>query len=198
MVSSPTAVHESVLDAMKASLTFALATIPVPRQILRWAVKGNNYVQRESVRAIPNLTIKLHHGQVRQEIWLLECAFSQSDESVMKKLEAYVWDIPDLLVVGKILIQETSQYCSLGANAAKDLQSSELMMQAKFTSSSNEEKGFAQIVVDKHTWFDLASVELHVWVRQAGKSAINLKCPKGDGYASGVCCYVLNMLINGY
>ena len=132
MVSSPTAAHESVLDAMKASLTFALATIPVPRQILCWVVKGNNYVQQESVRAIPDLTIKLHHGQVGQEIWLLQCTFSRLDESVMKKLEAYVRDIPDLLVVGKILIQETSQYCSPGTNAAKDLQSSELMMQAKF------------------------------------------------------------------
>ena len=176
MVSSPTAVHESVLVAMNRSLTWTLVTIPVPVQTLLCTVMANNYFEGDLIHAIPDLTIKLHCDQVGQEIWLMESAFSQTDESVMKKLWGYVRDIPGLLVVGKILFQESAQYRRPGVNAAKNLQSSELMTQDEFTSCSHEDEGFVRVVVDNHTWFELASVELHVWVRQAGKPAIDLDC----------------------
>ena len=176
MVSSPTAVHESVLVAMNRTLTWTLVTIPVPFQTLSCTVMANNYFEGDSICAIPDLTIKLHRGRVGREIWLMESAFSQTDESVMKKLWGYVRDILGLLVVGKILFQESAQYRRPGVNAAKNLQSSELMTQDEFTSHSHEDEGFVRVVVDNHTWFELASVELHVWVRQAGKPAIDLDC----------------------
>jgi len=116
MVSSPTAVHESVLVAMNRSLTWTLVTIPVPVQTLLCTVMANNYFEGDSIHTIPDLTIKLHRDQVGREIWLMESAFSQTNESVMKKLRGYVRDIPGLLVVGKILFQESavSQSVDLG------------------------------------------------------------------------------------
>ena len=70
------------------------------------------------------------------------------------------------------------------------------MTQDEFTSHSHEHEGFARVVVDKHTWFELASMELHVWVRQAGKPAIDLDCLDGASYASGVCCCALDIPID--
>lgn len=36
----------------------------------------------------------------------MESAFSQSDRNVMDKLQAFIQDLPDLLVVGKIIVKQ--------------------------------------------------------------------------------------------
>ena len=41
--------------------------------------------------------------------------------------------------------------------------------------------------VDGFTWFSLSHVEIHLWVRSPGSSAINLDRLDGNSYASGVC-----------
>jgi len=47
----------------------------------------------------------------------MESAFSQSDCDVMQKLNTYIRDLPDLLVIRKILVKQT-KYCSLGLKAS--------------------------------------------------------------------------------
>ncbi|KAL4080794.1 hypothetical protein J3A83DRAFT_4202492 [Scleroderma citrinum] len=117
----------------------------------------------------------------------MESAFVQSDGDVMQKLQAYVRDIPDLLVVGKILIKQANQYRSPGAKGtiAQHLRSSALMTQETWTSNGSGEDEFGRVVVDDHVWFSLSSVEIHLWVRQPGNSKINLDRSDGDGYAVG-------------
>ncbi|KAL4070271.1 hypothetical protein J3A83DRAFT_4241683 [Scleroderma citrinum] len=129
----------------------------------------DHYFEEDSICGIPDLSIIMYGKggeegiRVPRVLWIMENAFTQSDCDVMQKLKAYVCDHPDLLVVGKILMKQTTRYRSPGLKASE----------------------FAEIVVDGHTWFLLSSVEIHVWVHQHGDPKVDLNCPDGDGYASG-------------
>ncbi|KAI5992553.1 hypothetical protein EDC04DRAFT_2985323 [Pisolithus marmoratus] len=127
------------------------------------------------------------HGQVGDPICLMECAFVQSDQDVMQKLNSYVQDIPSLLIVRKLVIKQGQQYHSLGskASAAPQLWSSDLMMQRQWTDCLGEDE-FEQVIYDGHMWLLLSSVEIHIWTHQAGNSRIKLSDTDGNGYAFGV------------
>jgi len=115
----------------------------------------------------------------------MESTFTQSDRNVMRKLEAYVCDLPNLLVVGKILIKQAKRYRNPRSKptVVQWHRSSALMLRGKWSGDYGDGEEFAQIVVDGHTWFSLSSAEIHVWVRQHGAK---LDLTNGDGYASGV------------
>ena len=110
----------------------------------------------------------------------------QSDENFTEKLQAYILDAPDILVVCKILIKQGDRYCSPGAkpSIAKGLWLSRLLTWSEFSSANSGD--FMRTVIDGHTWLSLSSVEIHVWVRQPGDSDINLDCLDGDRYTVGV------------
>ena len=198
MVSLPTPAHESIISALMDSLCNTLASIPAPDDALYFRTHTNSYLQEDSICAVPDGTIMMWDNDssgdicIPRAIWLMESAFSQSDRDVMQKLHAYVRDVSDLLVVGKILIKQAMPYCSLASNGstAKYLRSSELMTWSKWTSSYGKKGVFTPVVVDGHTWFSLSLVEIHIWVHQPGKSTIDLNC-LDDGYACGVRCFIL-------
>ena len=121
---------------------------------------------------------------------IMESAFSQSNRDVMQKLGAYVCDLPDLLIVGKILVKQATWYHSPGLRAAgaQWLQTSPLLSHSQWANNYGDGQNFVRIAVDGHTWFSLASVEIHLWVRQHG-AKIDLNCSNSDGYASGVCYF---------
>ena len=191
MVSSPSTVHESILNALMSGLTCIMETIPVPTNVLFFQMAPNSGYENKSICTIPDLMIKLwsrnnearHHGL--QTIWLMESAFSQSNVSVMDKLQAYVDDEPDLLVIGKILIKQATLYHSPSSKQSilKKLRSSALLPKNEWTRGV---ESYSEIVVDKHTWFSLSSVKFHVWMRKPGASKIGLDSLNGDGYAFGV------------
>ena len=191
MVSSPSAVHESILNVLMSGLTCIMETIPVPANVLFFQMAPNSGYENKSICAIPDLMIKLwsrndearRHGS--RTIWLMESAFSQSDVSVMDKLQAYVDDEPNLLVVGKILIKQAMPYYSPGSkqSISKKLRSSALLPKDEWTRGVER---YSEIIVDEHTWFSLSSVEFHVWTCKPGASKINLDSLNGDGYAFGV------------
>ncbi|KAI6137811.1 hypothetical protein BKA82DRAFT_4265626 [Pisolithus tinctorius] len=188
MVSSPSAVHEAVLSAMLGNLHTILDTIPVPKTTIDCLTMSANTIRTPSLRGIPDLTLMIctKGGLVGRPVWVMECAFSQSDNDVMRKLRAYAQDLPDVLVIGKLLIKQAERYRSPGSNAsiAPRLRSSPLMTQLEWTSHHGADE-FSHIVVDGHTWFSLSSVEIHVWIRQEDGSKINVDRLDDDGYAVG-------------
>ena len=191
--SSPTPAHESVLGTIMFITGHALGTIPAPVGMLP-QTRTNNCFNEDSICGIPDLAIMMWgqdgEGGNREPraLWLMESAFSQSDRDVMQKLNAYVRDLPDLLVVGKILVKQTKKYRSPGSKAsiAQRLRSSRLLKRGEWSSDYGKLQGFSEIVVDGHMWFSLSSVTIHVWVRQHGNSKIDLSCSDGNGYSSGV------------
>ncbi|KAI6013293.1 hypothetical protein EDC04DRAFT_2904708 [Pisolithus marmoratus] len=188
MVSSPSAAHESVLHAIMKGLDHILDTIPLSKSSVTCQMMTAHSVDTVSVEAVPDLTVMMctKAGQAGRPIWLMECAFSQSDHNVMRKLNTYVQDIPSVLVVGKILIKQAEKYRSPGSNCsiAPRLRSSDLMTMDEWTGDVGVDE-YAHVVVDGHTWFLLSSVEIHLWMRQPGKPWIEMNDLNGDGYAFG-------------
>jgi len=187
MISSPTAAHESILTAIIWQLSSVLATIPLPKGILTYQTHGNRHIQGQTICGIPDLTIMMvTEGSLEDRpIWLMESAFSQSNADVMEKLHAYIEDHPDLLVVGKVLLKQNGKYSSPGANSslATSLRSSELLSRRKWRGSLGVDE-FAHVDIDRHIWFSLSSVEIHLWICQA--SGLDIDCKDGNGYAFGV------------
>ncbi|KAI6035710.1 hypothetical protein EDC04DRAFT_2897734 [Pisolithus marmoratus] len=195
MVSSPSALHDSILGALMGRLGAILSTIPVPSDTVIYRTMQARSVSVGSVRAVPDSTVMMctRGGRVADPIWLMECAFTQSDRDVMQKLNSYVQEIPSLLVVGKLVIKQGQRYRSPGskASAAPQLRSSELMTQRQWADRLGDE--FEQVISDGHTWLSLSSVEFHVWTRQAGNSKIELSDTDGDGYALGTLYPTVNL-----
>ena len=187
MVSSPTAAHESILTAIFWQLSSVLATIPLPKGIITYQTHGNRHIQGQTICGVPDLTIMMvtEGGLEDRPIWLMESAFSQNDADVTEKLRAYIEDHPDILVVGKVLLKQNGKYSSPGANGslATSLRSSELLSRRNWRGSLGVDE-FAHVDIDDHIWFSLASVEIHLWICQAGELDIDRK--DGDGYAFGV------------
>jgi len=147
-------------------------------------------VRKELIQGVPDGIVNMwnKHNTRLQRLWLMECAFSQSDKDVMEKLHAYVLKAPDLLVVCKIVFNQAPPYHSSGSRAhvAQQLWLSALMMEAEWRDHLSGDDKFTLVVIDSHTWLSLSSVMIHVWVHQPGDSDINLNCVSGDGYAVGV------------
>ncbi|KAL4077886.1 hypothetical protein J3A83DRAFT_4217620 [Scleroderma citrinum] len=160
-------IHESILVVIISDIDGTLRTILV-LQITLPQPGSSHYFEEDSICGIPDLSI-IMYGKGGEEgicmpqvLWIMENAFTQSNHDVMRKLKAYVCNHPDLLVVRKILMKQTTRYHSPGSKASE----------------------FAEIVIDGHMWFSLSSVEIHVWVCQHGDPKVDLNCPDGDGYAS--------------
>jgi len=184
MFSSLSSAHESILIAFKADLSTTLRTILAPKSALP-CVNSNKHFQEDSISGVPDLTIMMwgkgdrgHHEP--RSLCIMESAFTQSNHDVMRKL-------PDLLVIGKILIKQAKRYrnpCSK-PTVMQQLRSSVLMSRGEWSDDYGDGEEFTQIVVDaRHTWFSLSSAKIHVWVRQHGAK---LDLTNSDGYASGVC-----------
>jgi len=91
-------------------------------------------------------------------------------------------------VAGKIIIKQASTYRSPGSdvNLATQLRLAPLMTHNEWLGFKSDEDEYNQVVVDSFTWFSLASVEIHLWIRPPSNSAINLDRLDGASYASGV------------
>ncbi|KAI6132691.1 hypothetical protein EDD17DRAFT_981447 [Pisolithus thermaeus] len=189
MVVSPSAAHESVLSILMEDLCAVLVNLPVPRKILACRTLANNYLNGDSIYAIPDLCIQMESSTSvwPRPLWIMESAFAQPDADVMRKLHAYVSDEPNLLVVGKITLNQATPYRSPGSKGsiAKELRSSELLTKEEWGDRLGDLDAISQVVVDGHTWFSLSSVEIHLWVRQPGDTRIVLDRQEGDGYALG-------------
>ena len=136
------------------------------------------------------MVLTVHHGSLKeQQRWIMECAFSQKDEDATQKLQQYIHDDPDILVVGKIVIKQASTYHSPGSsdvNLATHLQLAPLMTFSQWLGLRSNEDEFGQVEVDDFTWFLLSHAEIHLWVHSPSNSAINLDCLDGNSYACGV------------
>ena len=193
MAFSPSAAHESVLNRVMNDLGTILDTIPIPSDIAYCQVCPNIGYRSASICAVPDLTIKMLSNRpeshyLSRTIWMMESAFSQSDGDVMYKLRSYAQSNPHLLIVGKIVINQSTQWSSPGSNKSivKKLRSSKLMTEEEWPEFYGDAKKYLEVVVDHYSWFSLSSVELHVWIRKAGAKNIDVDCRDGDGYAFGV------------
>jgi len=85
-------------------------------------------------------------------IWEMESAFTQSNGNVMDKLWAYVHDNPQLLVVSKIIINQSAPWSSpgLAKSVMKNLHLSKLMMEEEWPGIYGDAKKYTEVVIDNY------------------------------------------------
>ena len=172
--------------------SFVLLSLPVSASILTYQISANRPIEGPLIYAIPDLTILeiTEGGTEDRQLCFMESTFLQSDEVVMDKLQNYIYNRPNVLMVGKILMKQAMPYHSPSSNGSlvPCLQSSELMMWTKWKGDLGPQD-FASVIIDRHTWFSLSSVEIHVWTHEDGP--INVDRLDSDGYAFRVCCSLI-------
>ena len=193
MVALPSAAHKSILVTLMQRVDHILDTIPLPESILYCQVLLNDYHQGDTLHAVPDSTVKMFSknsegNREPETLWLIESAFTQSNTNVTKKLHAYIDDIPNLQVIGKILLKQRVKYMAPSSNSAfgTKLRSAPLMVKKAWAKNYGNAENFSSIVVDGYRWFTLLSAEIHIWTRQPGESKINIDCLDRNGYAFGV------------
>jgi len=180
--------HESVLTAVRDRLAFVLGGIPVRSYNVYLETKPTAGIRMSTgVSWIPNGILNLwsEHNTMSRRLWLIESAFSQSDDNVMAKLRGYALEIPELLVACKISFEQAGIYRSPGVrrSVAEFLRSSPLLTIGEWKKLVGDES--ADVVVDGHTWFSLSSASIHVWVRLPDHG-IDIDRPIRGSYSTGV------------
>ncbi|KAI5993370.1 hypothetical protein EDC04DRAFT_2806391 [Pisolithus marmoratus] len=170
MVSSPSLAHESILTVVMRNLGSGAH--------VDCQVYTNSYVKGPSVCFILDLLMRMDSDNTLYlscPLWLMECAFTQTDCNVMHKLRAYIDDNP-------MLLQHPT--CSPGSNGSivKELRSSGLLTPAEW-----------RLIIDGHTWFSLSSAEIHLWMWQPGDFKLDIDRQEGDGYAFGTLYPTVNL-----
>ena len=188
MVLSPTPTHESILTAVRDRLTYVLGGIPVDSYNVYLESKPAAGIRMSTgVSWIPDGVLDLwsEHNTTSRRLWVIESAFSQSDDNVMAKLRGYALELPELLVACKISFEQAGIYQSPGVKRSveKFLRSSTLLTINEWKKLVGDE--FADVVVDGHTWFSITSVSTHVWVRLPDHG-IDIDRPIRGSYSTGV------------
>ncbi|KAI6027237.1 hypothetical protein EDC04DRAFT_2717797 [Pisolithus marmoratus] len=197
MVSSPSLAHKSILTVIMRNLGSVLSDSPVEGTV-DCQVYANSYVKGPSVCFILDLLMCMHSDNtlcLSCPLWLMECAFTQTDCDVMHKLCAYINNNPTLLVIGKILLKQATPYCSPGLNGSivKKLQLSGLLTQAEWRHCLGDINDITQVIIDGHTWFSLSSAKIHLWMWQPGDFKLDIDHQEGDGYAFGTLYPTINL-----
>ena len=197
-VELPTAVHEAPFDYLKKAFEKVLDNIPCDEDNVLMCLHMNREVFVAGSLLVPDMLMSLMaiQGGTFKAPWYLlvrECAFSEQKSHVVDKLKKYVWGFPHLMVVVMVVIDKVCSYKS----PTRDSDAGEFFHNSKKVLSLDEFLSLhptseeplhlnAPITVKGHTWCHISSVDYYVWVRQPGKSPINLDSTDAAHMAHGV------------
>ncbi|KAI6020786.1 hypothetical protein BKA83DRAFT_4494612 [Pisolithus microcarpus] len=121
-----------------------------------------------------------------------ECAFSQNKAVLHDKLKKITAELPDLVAVMMIVIQEDAPFNSpQQKSAAWEFFKSHgtLLSQKEFLALCTDLSELIclskSITVGGHTWCHLATVEYFIWVREVGGNPININNSGADSSTRG-------------
>jgi hypothetical protein len=121
---------------------------------------------------------------------MVECAFAQDTDSVLRKIKYEIAGHPEVLMVILAVINEDQRYRSpeRTSEAWRMLrQEASSRSVSLFYSELQEDTARSQlqpIVIANHTWCHLASARFHIWVR--GNEPINIDVDNSELQACGV------------
>ncbi|KAG1798826.1 uncharacterized protein HD556DRAFT_1439886 [Suillus plorans] len=135
-----------------------------------------------STDTIPDIAIAIavpntDYNWIRKPLVIVECAFAQDTDSVLRKIKHEIAGQPEVLMVILVVIDEHQPYRSpermseawqmLSQEASCRSDSSFASLKGDAARSYNH-----RVVIAGHTWCHLGSVRFHVWVR--GNEPINI------------------------
>ncbi|KAG2096987.1 uncharacterized protein F5147DRAFT_372585 [Suillus discolor] len=133
---------------------------------------------------VPDIAIEVDVSStrywIRRPLVIVECAFAQDMDSVLRKIKHEIAGQPEVLMVILVVIDEHQPYRSPERMfEAWQMLRQETSCRSSSSFASLEEhaaRSYKQknhrVVIAGHTWCDLGSVRFHVWVR--GNEPINI------------------------
>ncbi|KAG1906286.1 uncharacterized protein F5891DRAFT_1004896 [Suillus fuscotomentosus] len=125
---------------------------------------------------------------IRKPLVIVECAFAQDTDSVLRKIKHEIAGQPEVLMVILVVIDEHQPYRSpermseawqmLSQETSCRSDSSFASLEGDASRSYNH-----RVVIAGHTWCHLGSVRFHVWVR--GNEPINIDDDDDELHACG-------------
>ncbi|KIK21006.1 hypothetical protein PISMIDRAFT_12527 [Pisolithus microcarpus 441] len=200
IVKMPSALHEAPLDELKTVLERKLDYLPSHpgRSMVRTNAHMNCSIRFNNSEFVPDMLLSLRDISERTNepsMFLLigECAFSQNEAILHDKLKKITVELPDLVTVVMIVIQEDAPFnLPQQKSAAWEFFKSHgtLLSQKEFltlcTDLSEPICLGKSITIGGHTWCHLAAVEYFIWVREVGGNLIDIDNSGADSSVRGM------------
>lgn len=189
----PSDVHEAPITPLISALTHVTSTIGHDPDGVQIRIDANTTFEGSKISGEPDIFLQISGKSfckelfTRRRLLCIECAFTQKNEDVMEKLEAFIQDIPELMVVGKININE-KRYSGPGdLHRFGKLSGKKVQPPGKWFPDRNAGNDFGPVVKNGRTWIEIESIEVHMWVRPS-RGPIDLEDKSPGRYAFGVMC----------
>ncbi|KIK20173.1 hypothetical protein PISMIDRAFT_106193 [Pisolithus microcarpus 441] len=200
IVKMPSTLHEAPLDELKTVLERKLDYLPShPGQsVVCTNVHMNHSIRFDNSEFVPDMLLSLRDISERTNkpsmfLLISECAFSQNEAVLRDKLKKITAELPDLVMVMMIVIQEDAPFNSPQQKSATwefFKSRGTLLSQKEFlalrTNLSEPICLGKSITVGGHTWCHLATVEYFIWVREVRGNLININNSSTDSSTRGM------------
>ncbi|KAH0840342.1 hypothetical protein J3R83DRAFT_1359 [Lanmaoa asiatica] len=202
----PHDIHEAPLPHLNQQLKSAVQAIPFGSDddALALEVLGNSSVLGDNIEATPDILMRLFYRcsasrrVFDRTCFVLECAFTQSNTEVHRKLSKYIADFPDLVAVSKIIIKETQCAAPRGQSLfAQKSQGTPVKDRPTWMSHFRTVKRMGPVIRDELTWINIIAIEMHMWVRTGNDSIdIDQQDTNNQVFAKGASLLIATILSN--
>lgn len=168
----PHEIHEAPLNYLVQRLSSVLQGIPFGQDdgSLNIQTLSNSQIHGVVFDTIPDLLVRMSytppipHLVASHNCFALECAFTQSNADVMRKLKAYVSDFPDIVAVSKIVIKETPYTTPKDQTGIVGVQP---ITVKEWLSRKNKRTAMGPVTHQGITFVNITAINVYVWVRTA-------------------------------
>jgi len=186
IIECPSSAHEAPLNELNRALVPLLERLPYDRAWILPSVELNTSLRSSTgdLNVTPDITIILTRQSRKranpQVVYLGECAFSQGEKVLVKKLQLEVDAHPEILLVMMIVITEAHQFHSPKEDStAWEMfrRQPELACFEDFVdmmqTTDKDSQSLGLVTVGNHSWCRIANVDYYAWVKD-GKDKISI------------------------
>jgi hypothetical protein len=202
VVNMPTILHEAFFDHMKVFVDKYICDLPYNRDVISPMIHMNWSLEITDGSVMPDMVISVTAVEGPLEVMLIpfygECALSETDDHVFRKVESVILAHPDVICILVMLAHEAADYTapSCDSTISKTLcggTDSDLkpLTLKQFINLCTTPHSFSEpIMIGDYTWCHLSTVEYFVWVKRDDGSPINIRSQDPADMAYGVSIFI--------
>lgn len=180
----PHEIHEAPLTYLVQRLSSVFQEIPFGKTsgALNIQTLSNTTIHGDTIDSVPDIVVRMDytpstpHLVASHYCLAVECAFTQSNADVMRKLKTYIANFPDLIAVSKIVIKETP-YTTPNDHSriTRHYQTTSIpsIVRQDWMSRKKKCNAMGPVTHEGFTFINITAIDMYVWVRTA-KDPINV------------------------
>ncbi|KIJ18417.1 hypothetical protein PAXINDRAFT_8664 [Paxillus involutus ATCC 200175] len=201
LLEKPSTIHEAPLEDLNIALTSTFPGLPYPRKAVCLAVALNFPIKTAKLTATPDAVIAMTSTRGPKKLrlpFIVECAFSQTRDSVFTKIKHEIVAHPEVVMVLIVVINEVPLYSAPRDHSVAwerfkcDILPLELDTFITACDEISEDVLKGPIVAVGHAWCTISSVDYYVWLKEEGVP-INITDENGEYSVHGTLPGDVNM-----